>query len=323
MRKLAIKLFYYLGVDAVFYWLNRKSKRVLTFHHVIPDKLLPESERDCICMAESEFKAILDEVGTKFGFSNDLRDSKTCAISFDDGYLNQYEVAGSVLKERGVPAMLFLAAKLENGGKPLAVDRHIVWARNVPMEIAEKFFGRKFESRDELWRLAVRPMFAEDGICRGEESMRKLNDLWSIDSACAAYDNEFLCLRFRGVTTEQIEELRSRGWVIGHHTYSHFPVCELSERAATDEITPPATLCDQPFSFPYGNLESISERDVDIARRAGYPVAFANGVEHCAVTGRYLYPRFMLYTTDRYDIHFQLSGLKYFLKYRRLLPKLI
>ena len=144
MRHFLIFLFYYLGVDCLFYWLNRKAKRVLTFHHVIPKSILPKEEVSSICFSDEQFKQILGIVGERYGFSNDLSDTTTCTISFDDGYLNQYEVAGKILRERHIPAILFLASNLENTEQPLAVDRHLFWKQQVPLKVAENFFRRSF-----------------------------------------------------------------------------------------------------------------------------------------------------------------------------------
>lgn len=30
---------YWTGIDALFYWLNRKAKRIVTFHNVLPQGL--------------------------------------------------------------------------------------------------------------------------------------------------------------------------------------------------------------------------------------------------------------------------------------------
>ena len=37
-------LFYYVGIIRLFYFLNRKAKRIITFHNVIPANLLPQGK---------------------------------------------------------------------------------------------------------------------------------------------------------------------------------------------------------------------------------------------------------------------------------------
>lgn len=71
------------------------------------------------------------------------------------------------------------------------------------------------------------------------------------------------------------------------------------------------------MSYPYGNPCEVGEGAIRIAQELGYPCAVANTneVEH----GQYFLPRMAL-SADKYLLHFELSGCKHFIKYRRLLP---
>ena len=75
------------------------------------------------------------------------------------------------------------------------------------------------------------------------------------------------------------------------------------------------------FSYPYGELDSVDKESLMIAEAAGYPCAVSNVSEHNPLMGRYFMPRMMLDGTY-YQCHMELSGLKYFLKTRKLLPKI-
>lgn len=50
--KILAFLCYFLGIDSIFYYLNRKAKRIITFHNVMPEHLLPEGQR--IGLTETE-----------------------------------------------------------------------------------------------------------------------------------------------------------------------------------------------------------------------------------------------------------------------------
>jgi hypothetical protein len=58
---------------------------------------------------------------------------------------------------------------------------------------------------------------------------------------------------------------------------------------------------------------------VRIARESGYPCAVSNESGRNPLTGRFFLPRMSLHS-DRYRLHFRLSGLEHFLKTGRLLP---
>ena len=48
MRKVAMRIVvvlgYWLGIDRLFYFLNRQAKRIIVFHNVLPDEIM-EKER--------------------------------------------------------------------------------------------------------------------------------------------------------------------------------------------------------------------------------------------------------------------------------------
>ena len=317
---LVIRLAYYCGLDALFYFVNRRAKRIVTFHNVIPQSIMPESENGLICFSDEKFKRIVSEIEKRFKFSTDFNDFSTCTLTFDDGYLNQLEIAGRILREKGIPAVLFLASDLLESDSPLAVDQCLVWAAHVPMDVAGKFFGRSFSDRISLWQQGVRPLFALDGKNRGREALRRLNEAYPVEKCLSMYSDGFRRLRYTGVSKKLVDEFRLSGWTIAHHTRSHFPVKDLSAEDARQEMSPPEGMEHLAFSFPYGDGGSVSARDVAIVKDLGYPLAVSNEVERTPLSGRYFLPRFMLTSDDKYLIHFQLSGLKYFLKYGRLLP---
>lgn len=313
---------YWSGLDAVFYWLNRKSKRIITFHNVVDASILPLGERGLICFSDEIFSRIIQVIAKRFAFSVDCFDPTTCTLTFDDGYLNQLEVAGRILRRMNIPAILFLAGDLLNSSEPLMVDQCLVWSTYVPMEVADRHWGRHFVDRTDLWQSAVRPMFAADGVHRGRESLEKLDAIFPLEKCFSNYTDAYRRLRFTGVTSSLLDEFKKEGWVFAHHTNSHFPVKDLSFDDARKEMAPPEGMENFVFSFPYGDEGSVSIRDVKLVEELGYPCAVSNEVEQTSLAGRFFLPRFMLTSDDKYMIHFQLSGLKYFLKYKKLLPRL-
>lgn len=318
---IVVRMCLWCGIDALFYRLNRGAKRIVTFHNVIPESDLPEGNEDLICFSDSRFRRIISEIAKRFCFSTDFEDASTCTLTFDDGYLNQLEIAGRILLDRGIPAVLFLASNLLDSDSSLVVDQCLLWANHVPMDVAERLFGCKFHDRISLWQQGVRPLFAEDGKNRGRSALRRLDEAYPISKCLAVFSDRFRILRYTGITKKLMKEFQSAGWVYAHHTRSHFPVSKLSDEDARLEMSPPNGMGRFAFSFPYGNAESVSRRDVDLACELGYPLAVSNEVERTNLSGRYFMPRFMIASDDKYLINFQLSGLKYFLKYGRLLPK--
>ena len=59
-------LCYILRIDNLFYFLNKKSKRIVTFHNVIPQKLLPHGKRIGLVDTEMSFQMKMHEIKRHF-----------------------------------------------------------------------------------------------------------------------------------------------------------------------------------------------------------------------------------------------------------------
>ena len=284
-------LAYWSGVDSLFYWLNRKAKRIITFHNVLPDELYVNNLANGVSNSESGFRLIVGEIAKRYPFSTDVWDAKTCTITFDDGYVNQVEIAGRVLDEMGIPAILFVAGDLIGGKGPLLVDRLLHETESV-----------------EKWVKEVWPALREGRLSTPRAGTPR-----------GTVSEEYWRLRLTGVSKEILEGLRAKGWKIGWHTWRHLPLVSLSEDEVRKELECPAEFREEVLSYPFGNPEEVGETAIRVAKELGYPCAVSNTHAAGAKHGRYFLPRMDL-LPNKYMIHFELSGAKFWLMTRRLLP---
>lgn len=302
-----MKACYYLGVDSFFYYLNRRAKRVVTFHNVMPE------EREA-------FRSIVKELSKKFCISTDVDDASTLTITFDDGYSNQYEIAAEVLKEEGdIPAILFVSGKLIDLTEifgALSVDLIVFWCTNVPKEILDKEFGSG--NRRYVLLNIIFPRYRNDAKARGSSVVNELNGVYPFVRIFGRFDDEWLRLRFTGITKDQLEKLRQRGWTVGWHTQNHFPLGFLSDEDVGMEMTAPTDFCSLPMSYPYGTQKDVGKIARHCAKEFRFKCAFSNVV--CPGEDDYFRCRFAQ-LDNRYRVHFELSGVKYFLKHFKLLPR--
>ena len=309
------------GIDELFYWLNRKAKRVLAFHNVLPDDLMCLYPHAGVVMSESAFRTIIREVKRRWPISIDLDDPSTLTLTFDDGYLNQYSIAGKILKEEGnIPAILFIAGNLldaSSASQALVVDKLLHWVAGVPDGIVTQ---QGASSREELWQRVVRPAFARDSEGRGENALAAFDSVWPMAKIYERYSEEYLRLRLTGIPEACLDELRGRGWRIGWHTKTHHPLSSLSPDAKTDEMMPPSGFKAEPFAYPYGELSSVDFSSIELARRLGYPCAVSCICTPNPFVGDYFIPRICL-PANTSEANFVLSGLKHFCKYGKLLSK--
>lgn len=273
LRHIFAVIGYWSGLDALFYWLNRKAKRTLTFHNVLPDDLMMVKGATVgITMSLSDFKKMIGWIGERFKFSVDVDDPKTATITFDDGYKNEYEVAGKWLMAKDIPAILFVSGQVIDAAPEncLEVDRRGLDETGVMLQ--------------DL------PQRARD-------------------------------LRYAGVTSADIKDMRKHGWVVGWHTYSHRSLLPMDAEDQRRELSAPKEFMHEPMSYPFGMWDSVGKETVKIAEELGYPCAFSNDDYYTPqLRGSYYRLRFAP-RCDKYDVHFLLSGFKYFLQSFRLLPK--
>lgn len=303
-------LAYWLGIDALFYWLNRKAKRILTFHNVLPDDLFRPGIANGVSNRLSDFELIIDECAKRFKFSTDLSDASMITITFDDGYRNQYSTAFKALQKREIPAYLFVAGEVNN---VLTIDKLLHWVAEVPIEYIPG------GNRLQYWVKDIWPRFMSDSERRGLSVFEALNDIYPYDKILDGLPMDYKRERLSGISTEGLDEMRSAGWKIGWHTRSHYPLAKLSASELREELDSPDEFRNVCLSYPYGNPVEVGKEALTIAEELGYPYAVSNTNE--AKPSRFFLPRMsVLPDKDKYRLHFQMSGFEYFIKHRRLLP---
>ena len=307
---------YWTGVDALFYWLNRKAKRIITFHNVLSKDLWVANQANYVSHDLDDFKKIIAMSARKFRFSTDLFDPRTLTITFDDGYHNQYEFAFKSLREKGIPAYVFVADETRtSGGRGLLVDRLLHWVSLAPIEVVPE------GNRGGFWRKVVWPRFLSDRETHGEAIMKELDALYSYEKIEASLSDAYRRERLGGISDAELDEMRAAGWKIGWHTRRHCPLVQFTGAALREELDAPPAFKDVCLSYPYGNPIEVGDEAVRVAEALGYPCAVSN-CDNVALnrTSRFFLPRLDL-TSDKYDLHFKLSGGFYFLHHHRLLPR--
>lgn len=326
------------GITALFYFLNSKRKRIVTFHHVIPDNLYFSGVVNGVSCRESDFKRILEQLGRRYRFSLDLMDTDSVTLTFDDGYRSQYEIVARCLMESGnIPAYLFVSGALvpvsEMRQGPLVIDLLTLWISCVPEGVYNfEFNGKRYrmdivaESRLRIWCDVLWPLYCADATRRGATLLEALaGQCYEIRKIVGRLPEAYYALRFTGMTAEELHLLKSRGWAIGCHGYHHFPMGSLSEKEVRAEVADGMTALRDwrtttVYSYPYGGMDTIGNDAPAVVRAFGAECAMSNILNPGLSGDPYRMPRMAL-SADRYVFHFELSGLKYFLKHRRLLPR--
>ena len=286
---------------------NSKRLTVLIFHRVLPevDPLSPDE------MHASRFDAL---VGTLVHFFNVLPmdealsrlragtlPTRSVAITFDDGYADNYTIACPILIKHGVKATFFVASGFLDGG--------IMW-NDVAREALRSFRGDRL---DLSWLdLGVCSVATEAERHRLTETLLpKLKYLTPegrrtaltrlIGDTGARIPDDLM------LTTAQLQGLQAAGMEIGGHTMDHPILAVLSEAEARQQMADNRThltrllgRAPRYFAYPNGRPEqdylAVHAR---IARELGYEAAFTTSYGSAGPeSGSFELPRFTPWDKD-------------------------
>lgn len=290
---------------------------VFYFHRVLerPDPLLP-SEPDA-----RMFDQILRWIGAQFTVLDPLDacerlvagtlPARPAVISFDDGYMDNHDVALPLLRKHQMPAVFFIATGFLEGGA-MFNDRVIEAIRNARSDsiamptLSESLPSRLALGSDAERRAAIGQILRaikhfEPGL--RDEHVRKLE-------ASVGYRQALGSM----MTPKQVQALHASGMRVGGHTRTHPILCATSDAQAEEEIVGSledltAITGERPslFAYPNGKRGSdYDDRHVRILEHARCAFAFSTraGAAHRATPPLEI-PRFTPWnrTSIRFGVH--------------------
>ncbi|MCL5958559.1 MAG: polysaccharide deacetylase family protein [Chloroflexi bacterium] len=219
------------------------------------------------------------------------RPDRALAVTFDDGYRDNYEHAYPVLQKHRVPATIFLTAGIIDQGQVLWWDRihravlnHKEWpvAYQLPSEIYSDEFRRRWDAYDPS---------STEGRCRISEDLVKhlkkapdevriavVDDLpqrLGVDRGEATGEDALL-------TWSEIREMAGDGISLGAHTLTHPSLDRIDSRKLKQELEGSKLLIEERlkrpvnlFAYP-GGSGANSGAVREMLRRAGFSGAATN-----------------------------------------------
>jgi peptidoglycan/xylan/chitin deacetylase (PgdA/CDA1 family) len=212
---------------------------------------------------------------------------RSVLVTCDDGLVNTLTDMLPVLQSEGVPCLFFVtgASCGDNPGM-LWYEELYHLMRITPLTTLDSHLpaepcvasGRS-ESFEASWWSTVRRASRLDAGARAAW-------MGSVRSQCGPPQVPYSEQRWRLLNIAELRRLSEAGMSIGAHTLSH-PVLSLcSEEEARREIQQSKIDLERAlgrpvwaFAYPFGNPATLGEREVRLAREAGFKCAFLN-VEH-------------------------------------------
>jgi peptidoglycan/xylan/chitin deacetylase (PgdA/CDA1 family) len=287
---------------------------ILIFHRVLPqpDPLFPAevdaAQFDEICCWLRAWFQVLPLEEAVQRLAQDSLPARALAITFDDGYADNYQVAMPILQRHGLCATFYVATGFLDGGR-MWNDSVIEAVRRSPLEQLE-MTGTPAQA---LGALALGGRDAHGlrraAIDRLLGAIKYLEPAERLDWVAAVAERSATCLPDDlMMSSAQVKGLHRGGMQIGAHTVSHPILARLSRTAAEREIAQSklaleALLGERVGQFAYPNGKpgvDYLDDSVDLVKRLGFDAAVSTrwGVSTRS-SDRFQLPRFTPWDRSR------------------------
>lgn len=290
---------------------------ILIFHRVRPsvDPLFPnepDAQRFAALLAHlaGRFRVVALAEGVRRLFEGTLP-ARSLALSFDDGYADNLNVAAPLLAAAGMTATVFVATAFLDGG--------IMWNDEV-IEALRGTRAQRLDLTDAGLGIVATESLAARQAAIGS-ALAALKHLSPKERA----ERTRQIVRTAGVaaprnlmlTSEQVVALARQGFGIGAHTQSHPILTRLTPERAREEIVVGRArleaLIDAPvtlFAYPNGRPhDDYAPEHVRIVREAGFAAAVSTAWGTASpASDRFQLPRFTPWS--RAPLRFDLMMLR-------------
>ncbi len=306
--------------------LRRRARScfpILTYHRVnraedpfaidmLPAKVFEDQMR---CVARNYTVLSLEEIVACLANGRSLP-VNCLAITFDDGYADNYHFAYPILKSLGLPATFFLTTDAIGSGMVLWFDQVLRAFSGVGRRRAHLPFAtgpQNLETQADRARLATQALFWLRGLTKLQRDAGLAALFASLEVVPQAKDPDLM------LTWEQVHQMAADGFRFGSHTLTHPILSQLSLAEAAHEIEQSKrrieTALGRPvttFAYPSGRPQDYSSDIVNLVRDAGYAAAVTNATFRVNEIGEDLYRlnRLRPWESDVASFYFKLCWYK-------------
>jgi peptidoglycan/xylan/chitin deacetylase (PgdA/CDA1 family) len=245
-------------------------------HHLQQDLFLEQVRH----LSESNFNCIsLQELADCVKKGNIPK--RTIALTFDDGFYNNYSVAYPILKHYKIPASIFITTELVGADKLLWPEQLAVLLTLSPKKSVKLGIQTlRIESLDEKSTsyLQITKYFSTLTAEQIKSTITDLLNQSELSQKDIRQSDLYEPLRF--MTWQEITEMKKSGLIdIGSHTMSHRRLAHLPQDEASEEIKVSKRkiemrlkIC-RSFAYPHGRTDiDFREEHTQMALDAGYDI---------------------------------------------------
>ena len=308
---------FYSGIIWLFYRVNRNRQRILVFHHIIPDNLINDSfEQQIVCSSQSHFERLVEIVNKRFEVTTQIGKTNSAIITVDDGYRAAL-TADVVLSKFGNNAYFFLPISNVNGG-PLWNDKIMGWIAYVPtgeyVIAGQTYCLNSQSSRQKAYKAITNFIYTND--YNYSSIIEQLELICPFDKLNIS--EEYKNIRFRGLTQDEITQIKQNGHKIGGHSINHDVLSLLQTEKLKHDFQRCSTQINKLFNcdlyaYPFGHKRHVSIECIKECAGSGFSAAVMN--EYVPNETQYTLSRIKIsHYTSIYEIDAELSGFKQWLR---------
>ena len=197
------------------------------------------------------------------------------AVTFDDGYRDNYECAFPILARYNLPATIFLTTGVLDSGEPLWFEQLTEAIKKTRQEYLdlEIDIPRRFWLRNEAERLkSAGDIFAKLRTFSDTDRHTWLADILGRLDVSDSSDRKGKML-----TWDQVRLMKGQGIDFGGHTVTHPFLSKLAPRQAEWEVSECKRRIEEEtqkavpfFAYPNGREEDFAASNKELLRNAGY-----------------------------------------------------
>ena len=277
---------------------------VVTYHGVLPgdykvtDPLLDggwvtaESFRRQVRLLHSNYNVVSAEQVRQWARGEADLPARAVLLTCDDGLSNASTQMLPILREEKVSCLFFVTAESLEGSPGmlwyeelyltlLALPEGPLQGRFRGVEV-NVTLNSSVQQRHCYWWNLVATLSGETMDSR-LGCAKEIRDHYGMPADWLQQYVEAQASRFRLLTPGEIRELLDCGMMIGSHTISHPKLSHLPAACAWQEISESRRELEQrlgvpvwSIAYPFGGIDSVSQREMQMAERAGYDCAFVN-----------------------------------------------
>jgi peptidoglycan/xylan/chitin deacetylase (PgdA/CDA1 family) len=305
-RELLAQALFWSGATFLFGQLPERDLLLVLNYHRIGNRDDDPFDPDVFSATEDQFNeqisylkrrvslvTLQEAVAFAGGTINEKNRRCRVLITFDDGYLDNYEAAFPILRSHGVQGVFFLATSMVGSCSVpwwdriafvIKTARQRRFSLHYPADLAIDLVGNGMtKSLRDVLDLYKRP-----GNADPERFIRELEE--------EAQGDDLPGTRRRFLNWDEAREMIAGGMAIGSHTHTHTVLSQLEPDQQRQELAQSRRLLKKQLgieadvlAYPVGATSSFSDQTQQLAQEVGYRAAFSfhGGTNLPGMTRRY------------------------------------